>query len=171
MTDTERDYAREMHNIARVYLTGNEQPNALTAREMVGALREQDPDLLDGWMRAYADAIMTDFLNGIDRADRARARRGAKARTFANAVLAYESGDLTALAPFDAVYQVRGKRVRIGSMTRDDHLTIADRYEKSANHQKFLATVHRAIASRLDGRTTEEVFSPEEFTMMFSGVG
>ena len=169
---TERDYSTEIYSLARVFLTGNTGPNGITAEEMVQSLREQDPDLLTGWMETNAVAIMTDFLNRVDRADRVRARYGAKGRSFADAVLRFEAGDKQALDVFRTVHVIGGRRVEVGKMTRSDHQMIAARYTRSAARQKFLAQVHNAIAQRLQpGQSTEDVFTPEAYLLMFEGVG
>lgn len=163
------DYDRRMYELARVYTTGVSQPNALTAAEMVRALSDQDPALLNGWLQARAAAVLTNYLNGLDRGDRARARRGAAAHTFSVAALRFEAGDADALAPFDATYTIHGSRKRLGAMTGRDHLAVAEGYGRRAKTQAFLEAVHRAVAKRVGNRTTEEVFTPQEYQAMFDG--
>lgn len=163
------DYDRRMYELARVYTTGTTQPNALTAAEMVRALGDQDPELLNGWLQARAAVVLTSYLNALDRGDRARSRRGEAARSFSAAALRFEAGDAEALAPFDATYMIHGSRKRLGEMTGRDHLTVAEGYGRRARTQAFLEAVHRAVARRVGNRTTEEVFTPEEYQAMFDG--
>lgn len=169
LPDRAEDYDHRMYDLARVYLTGTTQPNAVTAAEMVRALSEQDPDLLLGWLQARSTAVLASYLNALDRGDRARARRGEAARTFAAAAVRFEAGDLDAMNPFDATHMIRGQRKRLGEMTGRDHLFVAEGYRRRAATQTFLQVVHRAVAVRVGNRTTEEVFTPEQYQAMFDG--
>lgn len=161
-----RDPEQVMHDLARVFMLGN-QANSVTAAEIVSNLRAQDPALLTDWLDGRAAAIVTDYLNSLDRADRARARSGADARRFADMATRFSAGEDT--AGFEAHYSLtNGVRKRLGDMTGRDHLFVSNRYERSSARDKFLAQVHLAISDRVGERRTEEVFTETEYAAMFA---
>lgn len=171
MSDPTRDIDTEVRNLCRVLAQSTEAPNAMTAVEVVRTLREQDPELLAAWLDYRAEAIVTNYLNRLDVADRALSRRGAAARQFAEMTAGIsEGGEVpSALATFDARYQVAGgRRRRLGDMTGPDHDYVADGHRTHQRRAAFLESVHRQVALRLGPKRTEEVFTEDEYRALFN---
>lgn len=58
-----RNYVNEMEQwLAAACPGGRAQAAPLVAARLIARLRAEDPDLLDGWLRAKAPAILADHL-------------------------------------------------------------------------------------------------------------
>ena len=153
-TTTSRDYRQAMNDLLALKTPDSEYVPAVVAAELVDYLTEHDPDLLDGWLREMATALLTDVIGVKARAARARSQRHASASAFAEAAARFDAtGDAEPLSVFRVTCVVSEDNLRraIGDMTRDDHLYVAESYASSAATAAMEAAFHKAIAKRLTG--------------------
>lgn len=170
MSETEtRDYLAEMHAVLTAAISDTETPNPVVAQDIVDKLRANDPDLLNGWLHLRAAAIVCEHLGRIDHSERRHTRAVAAGRAFAEAAARHEAGEADAMAGFEARYVINddGARRRVADMTGPDHLFVAGKYGESARTQRFLESVHRAVAKKVGNRRTAEVFTAEQYAAMF----
>lgn len=155
-----RDYRAGMNAVLDVKVPDTNFVNAVVAAEIVDWLRDNDPDLLRGWLDLMAVVILTDTLGTRERSRRARATRDRPLEAFASAARSFEAtGDAEPLSVFSTTCVVSDENLRraVGDMTRTDHLYVADRYELTAKSARMDAAFHRAVAKRLgaDERTSD----------------
>jgi len=138
---------------------------AVEADKFHAWLQEHDPQLLAEWLRERAPDFLRREIVALGHHARVTARARAGARAFADAVDGYRTGDTTQLSVFDAPYVVNGEHLRkpVREMTGGDHLFVADRYVVTGNRALLLAEFHRQVARRVGDRTTEEVFTADEY--------
>ena len=164
-----RDFVGEMRALCEKAISDTEQPNPVVAQEIVDRLLGGDPELLSGWLLAKAPTIVCDYLRQIDHTSRGRVRITAPGKAFADAAARFEAGQSDAMVVFEARYVVNedGARRRVADMTGPDHVFVAREYAESARTQKFLESVHRAVAKKVGDRKTSEVYTPEQYVALF----
>jgi hypothetical protein len=164
---TARDYRADMNALLDIKVPDSEFVPAIVAAELTDWLRDNDPDLLRGWLDSMAVVLLTDVIGMRARSSRARAQRAAAPGAFAKAAAKFESsGDAEHLSVFRTTCVVSEDNLRraIGDMTNADHLFVADRYELSARSAQMDAAFHRAVAKRLTGgKRTSDVMDEETY--------
>jgi hypothetical protein len=160
-----RDYVGEMDALIAQAIPGDNQGtfiSAIIARDIILRLREQDPDLLDGWLRAYAEHSLTWRITQQARSARARARNRAPAVEFDTAA---QGGRIT-LDAWLVVSDQQARR-RVADMTAIDHRYVAHRHTRRGNAALALAAFHEAVAVQLGDRRTGDVYSEEAYAEMY----
>lgn len=164
-----RDFDAEMLKAIRDATSAEEFVVLVEANRLHDYLVENDPELLDGWLRRQAVRILAQTIRDDERFRRIRARSQGTPRAFAAAA---KSGDPERLSVFAAhlVVSTDNTRRTIGQMTGADHLFVAGRYGREANRAKMLESFHRAVAARVGDAKTCEVFTEPEYLAMYNSV-
>lgn len=169
MTDL-RDYSAEMNAIlSNILARSDDMVVSTAAAKLHNDLLERDPDLLSGWLRMHAVAILADAMS-----QRIRSRRGATRRYQAQARFsdAAQSGDRHRMSPFMVRHVVDDHHTSrpVGEMTGNDHLFVASEYDHSARSSAMLASFHRAVARRVGDRKTREVLDEESYARLYDSI-
>jgi hypothetical protein len=171
----DRDYLAEMGGRIEAATKGSGWVAAIVAAKLHAQLLEKDPDLLDGWLHAMAVQALRQEIGLRARVERTTARRRAGARAFqAAAEDAEESGDATSLLGlFRVVHTVdeSNTRKRAADMTGEEHLFVAENtYQRSANESLMLAAFHRAVAAKVQGKRTDQVFTEQQYESLYLSI-
>lgn len=140
-----------------------------SAREVAEKLIANQSDLVDEWVAIHRAALLTQFLGQHWRSQVARVRSQARSGAFASALEALGEGDEEPLRPFLVPVAVEGgRRVAIGDMTGDDHRFVAGRYKRYAVENQMMSAFHEAVAKKVGGRKTSEVFTEEAYQKLLA---
>ncbi|MEV6737944.1 hypothetical protein AB0N14_13815 [Streptomyces sp. NPDC051104] len=170
---TDRDYIAEMRQAVEDAIPAGDYVASVVAAELVDRLREEDPELLSGWLHLKAPVILADVVARQSNSKRQAARIAAPRRAFAEAARSFSTdGDVRALSPFAAEYVVDEANTRrtVAHMTADDCRFVASRYEEAARISKLEAAFHRAVAKKIGGQVIGEVFTEEQYLEMYRSV-
>lgn len=171
MPDSLRDYMSDMNKRVDEILDEDETyPAAVAAQQLHDWLDEHDPELLTGWLKQYAVAILRDLI-----LQRNRQRRNTDARDrtkvhFSSAARDYEAGDPDALGFFRQRFVVnpKGDLKRVRDMIYDDWKFVATDYDRAAQNSKRKAAFARAVMKKLtSGKTTGEVYTEEQLAALY----
>ncbi|HEY8977706.1 MAG TPA: hypothetical protein VIN75_26060 [Burkholderiaceae bacterium] len=173
-----RDYLAEMNAAIDAALPDGDYVAPLVAHDLVEKLLATDPDLLHGWCEARYEPILADFIHHKVKARRSASREASARAAFAEAAGAFvASGDALALreavrSPFDAEYVVNGDLLRrkVRDMVGADHLFVASEYAESKQTAALLESFHRAVAKKVGGKRTSEVFTEETYLAMYRSI-
>ena len=178
----DRDYIAEMDARIEAVTKGSDWVAAVVAAKLHASLLESDPDLLDGWLRSVAPDVLRQAITLRVRQSNARARRGARAREFADAARdmedasdgeARETAARRLLSLFEQIHTVDDSdtRKRACDMTGPEHLFVAEnQYERKAAPLLMEAAFHRAVAKKVGKRLTSAVFSAEQYQQMYLSI-
>lgn len=172
---SDRDYISEMNARIDVATQGSGWVAGIVAEKLHAELLEADPDLLDGWLRAVAVDTLRLTIGTRSRVQRIVARRRSASRAFQAATDGVEkSGDAAPLLGLFAVNYVvddSNTRKQAADMTGPEHLFVAvNTYQRSANQALMLAAFHRAVAEKVGGKRTSEVFSAQEYEHLYLSI-
>lgn len=169
-----RDYLAEMGERIRAATTGSGWVAAIVAEKLHAGMLENDPDLLDGWLHAMAVQTLRQEIGLRARSERTVARRRAGALSFASAAGDAElSGDpsrLLGLFRVNHVVDAQDTRKRAADMTGEEHLFVAEDYQRSANTARMLAAFHRAVAKKVGRKRTSDVLTEEQYEQMYLSI-
>ncbi|MET9081387.1 hypothetical protein ABZX77_05700 [Streptomyces sp. NPDC004237] len=148
---------------------GSDWVPAVVAASICEQLASDDPELLDGWLRAIAVQALTEQITVRERSIRTATRARASARAFAAAA---ESGDVQKLRAFSVTFCVdeANTRRRVADMTGTDHRFVAADYAEKANTAKMLAAFHLAVAKKVGDRRTADVMSEPEYDRLYRSI-
>ena len=154
----------------------NEAPDHFStpvlAADLVEKVRANSPGVLTDWLEVHAQALVTERMGTLRRAQNARFKYDAKRTEFGKAAERYGDGDPDAFDPFrDCTFIIDKDRTacRLGDMIGKDHLFVASEYEASAENDRLQASIHRAIAAKCGDRKTSEVYTQEELRTIMKG--
>lgn len=169
---TDRDFIAEMGQAVEDAIPEGDYVASVAAAELVERLREQDPELLSGYLHLKAAVILADVIARRSNSKRQAARLGAPRKAFAEAARTFADGDATALHPFAAEYVVDDENTRrtVASMTADDCRFVASKYEESARISKLEAAFHRAVGKKVGSQVIGEVFTEAQYLEMYRSV-
>lgn len=170
VTGPGRDYLAEMDKKIADATAGTEWIAPVVAAKLHADLLADDPELLDGWLRAIAPEVLRQAIGNRSRAARLAARHGAKPRAFAAAAEAGDTAALVGMFAVDYVVAPDRTRKRAGDMTGPDHEYVAGEYADTANTARLLAAFHRAVAEQVGGRRTADVFSLDQYEAMYRSI-
>lgn len=155
--------AEHLDNIDGPFVAGVE------AEKFLAWIEEHDPTALTDWLHDNARRFIARDMAEVMRHQRGAALARAKSRAFGKAAA---DGEPEILGHFAVVYTVDGEdtRRRVGEMTGADHRFVAGEYEASAKNDRMLAAFHRAIAKKINGRTTAEVLTEEQYDALLRSV-
>ena len=136
----------------------------IAAGEIVDKLRANDPDLLAAWLDSQAAHFVWDVINRRDHSRRAVTNHAAKSGVFQAAAAHHAAGDSTRLVSFLAApYTIAdGTRRTLGTLTHDDLLFVADRYDDRAKENGLRAAFMRALARRVKSGTVLDHFTEQQ---------
>lgn len=144
------------------------------ATKLAADLRQNDPDLLRGWLDLQAENLIRDALVRNSNAQRTRARKRSNAVAFTErARVAERTGNYAELTGmFSAVHTISNGNIRRAArdMTGQDHRYVATRYRNTANEYLMLSAFHNAVARRVGESRTSDVFSEEEYEQMYRSI-
>lgn len=169
---TDRDYIAEMGQAVEDAIPEGDYVASVVAAELVERLREEDPELLSGYLHLKAAVILADVVARRSNGKRQAARLGAPRKAFAEAASRFGEGDVTALHPFAAEYVVDETNTRrtVANMTAGDCRFVASKYEESARISKLEAAFHRAVGKKIGARLVGEVFTEAQYLDMYRSV-
>jgi hypothetical protein len=163
---TERDYVIEMaKRISDGIPDGTDYVSMEVATSIYEKVATEDPSLLQGWLEDQAIPTISAAVTS-HRSYLARMAQRQKPTKFAAALAAYEDGDKEPLAVFQQTLPINNAHVvrRIGAMTKEDHIFVADFHHARALSSTFEAAFHTAIAARIaPGHTTEQDLTEVEY--------
>ncbi|WP_433233842.1 hypothetical protein [Actinomadura nitritigenes] len=168
--DSARDFVAEMSAAIADALGAGDVIAPVAAEQLHARLLEEDPELLEGWLRTGAVQFLARAIGDRDRHRRTVARARAGARAFQAAAA---SGDRQALSIFTTVRYVVDEdatRRPLGEMTGADHLFVAREYGRSAAKSAMLSAFHEAVARKVGDRKTAEVFSETEYNRLYRSI-
>jgi len=142
----------------------------LVAADLVERLRAEDPDLLHGWLDLKASVFLADVIARRSNSKRQTARAAAPRKAFAEAAERFqETHDPIVLSPFAFEYVIDDANTRrtVARMTALDCRFVAERYEDTARSARMEASFHRAVAKKVGSRTVGEVFSEDQYLLMY----
>ena len=130
------------------------------AEEIVEKLRANDPDLLAAWLDTQAAHFVWDVINRRDHSRRAVTNHAAKSGVFREVAAAHAAGDSTQLVGFLAApYTIAdGSRRTLGTLTHDDLLFVAARYNDRARDNALRGAFMKALAKRVKNGTVADHF-------------
>jgi hypothetical protein len=173
-----RNYLAEMDEAIETALPPTDFVNAIVAREVVGKLRANDPELLAGWLDLRAEVILTDFLHHRMKNRRSLSPEARKRHVFGEAAAEFgETGDAERFRTvthelFDQFLVVGSDNLRrcIGDMTGADHLFVAEGHAETRQAAELLESFHRAVAKKVGNKRTRDVFTESEYRAMYRSV-
>jgi hypothetical protein len=178
----ERDYIAEMDARIEAATRGSDWVAAVVAEKLCGQLLENDPELLDGWLRAMAIPLLRRVIGLRVHHERRAAKRGARARAFAATAADLEAAEggseresaaAALLGMFSEIHVVDEDqtRKRAADMTGAEHLFVAENtYQRSANTALMLAAFHRAVAKKVGKKRTADVLSEQQYESMYISI-
>lgn len=155
-----------------VHANGDVVP-AVAARELSRELLRTDPELLTGWLDNNADVFIAEAISKALRSARARARAQARPRAFKKATEEFEkTGDSSVFSVFDVRLCIDDNNTqrRIGDMTGNDHMFVANRHYTDSRRAKLLGDFHRSLADRLGDQRVSDVYTEEQFADMYRSI-
>lgn len=170
---TDRDYIAEMSRAVEDAIPEGDYVASVVAAELVEHLREQDPELLSGYLHLKAAVILADVVARRSNSKRQAARSGAPRRAFAEAASSFATdGDVKVLSPFAVEYVVDESNTRraVANMTADDCRFVAAKYEDAARISKLEAAFHRAVGKKIGSKVIGEVFTEGQYLEMYRSV-
>lgn len=164
----ERNYAHEMRRKIDELAIGTYIP-AMVAHQIVRWAKENDPDLLDGWLNAQAEAFVRGAINERDRSVRASARHGAAARSFRRDAEAAESGDSLRLHGWlkVAFSLSNGTRMPLAEMTNVELYDVATTFRVRSEGNAMTAAFLDAVARRIGQGKVSDHFDDETLGTMW----
>lgn len=169
-----RDYLNDMNDLLDTKVPDSNYIPSLVSAEIVEWLRDNDPDLLHGWLNEIAVVVMTDVIGTRDRSDRARRRHHASAVAFSAAAGSFSTtGDPTVFSPFRQKFTVNDANLRrsVADMTSDDHKFVAAKYASSSKIADLESKFHAAIAKKIGpGQTTSDVMDESTYQTMYNSI-
>jgi hypothetical protein len=153
MTPPPRDYVAELEARVTVLLAqGGDVLPALAAAQIVDELRHSDPDLLDGFLRVSAQAVIADLIRARNRVNRTQTGRNPKRAAFAVN---------SAAGIFDIYrlkFEMEGGGLRpIGDMTVSDCLWLAGQYRVRADSNTRRASFFDDLAKLVESKSAGTV--------------
>jgi hypothetical protein len=162
-----RDYAGEMDAVLTQF-TSPEESYVLrdVAAKVMAWCEENDPDLLEGWLKLQAQDMIFHTLSRIEQSTRHKSERGTKHAVFAAALASAANGDYAPakeqLSILDARYAVGPKsdRKKYRSMTKTEVLAVAGNYGRMEKHSKLRRMFHEMVAEHLvEGEVVGDKFT------------
>lgn len=169
-----RDYQEEFQAFVQERRPSADYVLPVLAAELVDALRSSDPELLAGWLDLHAPRFVADYLGTANRSLRARQRGEFSRSAFRASGDALSAGDPEARSLFAVEFVVSADEMRrpLGSMTKADHLFVAERHAERSNAALFEAAFHRALAKKIPaGKTTSDVMTEEQYLRLRRTLG
>ncbi len=172
MSFFERDYIGEMRAIIDIETEIGPYSSAEVAAYIVGKLRGDDPELLQGFLDLHAEYLVRSMINKRDASTRAHARRTSRAAAFAQAAQDWEDGDIHALDGWLRIPIVvaDGTRKPLSDLTAVDLTYAADQYHHRARENKMMAAFLRAVGKQLGTKVVSEVYSEDQLTAMWRSI-
>lgn len=166
-----RNYAHEMRAKIDELAQGTYIP-ALVAHQIVVKLRAEDPDLLDGWLGAQAEAFVRQSINERDRSRRSAARWATPRSVFREDAGEHERGDSTNLRGWLHVSfsLSNGTRMPLAEMTTTELSDVATTYAVRAEGNAMTAAFLRAIGQRIGAGKVEDYFDDSTLATMWQSL-
>lgn len=169
-----RDYTAEMDAFIEANWPKGDFVASVVAQDWAEELERTDSDLLAGFMQTYAVKAFIEIIALRDRRLRSTNRARASAREAGDALKRVQTGESSIAdeSIFEVRYVVDGEntRRRMADMTGPDHLFVANNYESTAKQAKLKSAFHRAIAKKVGGRRTSDVFTAEQVQAMYRSI-
>lgn len=159
---TQRDFVGEIRAIIDAETAEGPYYVSSTAERIVAKLFATDRELLEGWLRSQAEAVMRDAINRRNASVRSHARDFGARSVFAEDA---KSGDTRRMlgwleAPFTIA---DGSKKTLGTMTKDDVLHVAEGYGKRAAANQLRSEFLRVLSAKMRTKsvTVSEVYDNE----------
>lgn len=155
---TQRDFVGEVRALIDAETAGDAAYYVgSTAERIVAKLHATDPELLEGWLHAQAEAVMREAINRRNASVRNHARTWGARSVFAEDA---KSGDPDKMIGWlDAPYTVGdGSKKALHAMTKEDVLFVSEGYGKRAASNKLRQEFLLAIANKMRAGTVADNF-------------
>lgn len=169
-----RSYLDDMQALLSEKLPTTDYIAGVEAAKIVEWLRDNDPDLLHGWLNEIAVVVMSRTIATRSNRDRGDRRKNASVFAFSAAATRFAaSGDPSEFSPFLEQFVVNSDNLRriVADMTREDHTFVANRYNQRSEQQKAEAAFHKVIADRIgSGQTTSDVMDEDTYQRLHDSI-
>lgn len=169
-----RNYIGDMRDLIDQATSNGPYVAAVVAERIVEQLRDDDPELLDGFLDLQAVQIVRDMIIHRDASKRAYARVMGSRSVFAGHLEQYEQGDAHALdgwlrTPFTCE---GGLRKKLADLTAADLEYVASTYEARAQENALMAAFLRALlkTAKSKRRTVGELFDETKLNAMWASI-
>ena len=168
-----RDYVAEMNAWIERLLSQDSPKGFVTgvaAASLYRHLKDEDPDLLEGWARAIVLPALSQAISRRISSQRATSRKRTLSRAFGEAANGEDKGTLRAFTQLH-VADEHGTWKAASDMTGPEHEFVAvNTYERPANTALMLAAFHRAVAGKVGDRRTGDVMDADAYDRMYQSI-
>ena len=168
----DRDYVADMNALIERILK-QDNPDGLVvgvaASSLFHHLQDDDPELLEGWLRAVALPVLSQTISRRISSQRATANRRILSRAFGEAAL---SGDADLLAAFRQMHPVneQGLRKAACDMTGREHEFVAGTYERTGRTMLMVAEFHRQVGRKAGNKPLREVMDAAQYGRLLQSI-
>lgn len=170
---TGRNYAADMDKAIADAIPEGDYAAGVVAQDLVNRLREEDPDLLFGFVMMHATKTVTDLIARRSNATRQLLRINAPRARFRKAAETFEqTGDATELSVFKVEFVVddQDTRRRVGDLTAQDCNYVASCYEATAKRAAMEAAFHRAIGKKVGLGRVRDVMDEDTYLRLYKSI-
>lgn len=165
VTTTPSQLATTPSQLVRQKVREHLQQQSGTPQNIADTIRMDEPDLYDAYMRDQGwylfQRVVADMMRNIRSVERDRRHVDR-----INAML--KTGDTDVVSIMDVLVDGIDGLMRVGEMTRSDHIAAAVAYEMMSDEASHYAKVHRNIASKLkQGQRTQDRFTEDELRALY----
>lgn len=167
-----RDYVAEMRDLINKATAA--EPDGyipgVVAAGIVFELRENDPELLHGWLDMQAEQFVREAIGARDRSIRSRMRSTSGRREFGEAKDRFDDGDSAALDGYLHLPITVAANVHkpLGILTHEELIVARNEYQKRANTNLFYVRVLDAVAERVTIGVVEDHWTEAQLENLFS---
>jgi hypothetical protein len=168
-----RDYVAEVRALVDTETARGPYVVAQVADYVVRWLRAHDPGLLEGFLHAQAEYLVSKMINDRDRSARTHARMTAGRSAFRHLAEQFSvTGDREALSGLLAMPINVQDNVRkpLADLTAGDLTYAADTYGRMAAHNGMMETFLRTLAGRVGSDTVADHYTAEQLNSMYQSL-
>jgi predicted ferric reductase len=168
----DRDFNAEMNAFIDEVLGVAPFVAAVAAEKTVAKLREQDVELLTGWLDTNAEQFIREEITARDRAVRRHIRQSANTRRFADAADSHDEGDDTPLSQFLTMPLTveDGLRKRLTDMNAADLQFSAEHYRQRETDNRMMKVFLLALKKKVGKQTVGDVFDETTLAAMWRSI-
>lgn len=138
-----------------------------TSAEISAELIRLHPAVVDAWVLSQREGLLRGWVSGLLGRWRRSVQRTVKLKSAIS--LQKEGSSLMAVG---YIINDQNARRQLGDMTSEDHLYVADQYQKRWNENRMRDALHRNLARSLaPGQVTSDVWTEEQLRKLFDELG
>jgi len=162
------DPSERVLQLMKEVLRNGEFRTAEAGRMIAERMRTEFPREHAAYLDQQADRLYTERLGDLNRSYRGQEVASRAPRRFQAAGTDLES--LSVFVTWRCRVDAEDTQRSIGEMTGADHRFVAAGYEQRATVNQMLAAFHVAVAKKVGGHRTSEVFSEEELLHLYASI-